>query len=69
MIQHLEFQQEIVDALPLPIFYVDQGMTIIGCNTAFETVAGFPSMIFSASRCSTRFRPNSPAVSRPRASP
>lgn len=36
----LGFQQQIVDAMPVPMFCVDRDQVIIGCNTAFGELIG-----------------------------
>ncbi|MBP7529473.1 MAG: PAS domain S-box protein, partial [Syntrophorhabdaceae bacterium] len=36
----LAFQQQLVDALPLPVFYKDAGERYLGCNKAFEKFFG-----------------------------
>ena len=37
--QH-EFLQTLIDAIPIPVFYVDVHQTLLGCNSAFEGLAG-----------------------------
>lgn len=36
----LGFQQQVMDALPIPVFYLDGMDVLIGCNQAFHTLAG-----------------------------
>lgn len=38
--EHLEFQQQMIDALPIPVFYLDRMLVVIGCNAEFETFMG-----------------------------
>jgi PAS domain S-box-containing protein len=38
--QHLAFQQELVDAIPIPVFFKDAQSVYMGCNRAYETLAG-----------------------------
>jgi PAS domain S-box-containing protein len=37
----LTLQQDILDAVPAPIFYVDTTLTVIGCNKGCEEVTGY----------------------------
>ena len=34
--QQLRFTQEIINAIPTPVFYMDKSGHYIGCNRAFE---------------------------------
>ncbi len=34
------FQQQMIDALPIPIFYTDRSSAVLGCNRAFEELIG-----------------------------
>ncbi len=36
----LEFQQKMIDALPIPLFYLDTTGMVMGCNRAFERLVG-----------------------------
>jgi CheY-like chemotaxis protein len=36
--EHLEFQQQMIDALPIPVFYLDRTLVVIGCNAEFESL-------------------------------
>ncbi|MBF0305401.1 MAG: PAS domain-containing protein [Alphaproteobacteria bacterium] len=38
----LEFQQQILDAIPDAVFYTDTGGALVGCNRAFEELIGQP---------------------------
>ena len=34
----MAFQQQLIDAVPIPVFYIDAQAAIIGCNTQFEAL-------------------------------
>lgn len=36
----LMFQQQMIDALPIPVFYTDATLTVLGCNKVFEDLTG-----------------------------
>ncbi|MEO5338048.1 MAG: response regulator [Magnetospirillum sp. WYHS-4] len=36
----LAFQQQMIDALPLPVFYTDATLAVLGCNRVFEELTG-----------------------------
>ena len=36
----LDFQQQMIDALPTPMFYADATLMVLGCNQAFEALTG-----------------------------
>ncbi|TAN59240.1 MAG: response regulator [Rhodospirillales bacterium] len=36
----LGLQQQVIDAMPMPVFYLDSLDILIGCNKAFQTLAG-----------------------------
>ena len=36
----LGFQQQMIDALPTPMFYTDATLMVLGCNQAFEALTG-----------------------------
>jgi CheY-like chemotaxis protein len=36
----LMFQQQMIDALPIPVFYTDATLTVLGCNKVFEDLIG-----------------------------
>jgi PAS domain S-box-containing protein len=38
--RQLEFQQKLVDAIPMPVFFKDDDMLYLGCNLAFEELYG-----------------------------
>jgi|GEM_PF-3419820 len=40
--EQLNFLQQLIDAIPNPIFYKDTKGVNLGCNKAFETLIGFP---------------------------
>lgn len=40
LLRQLSFQQQMIDALPTPVFYTDTTLAIVGCNTAFEEMVG-----------------------------
>ena len=40
--QQLRFTQEIINAIPTPVFYLDRNGHYIGCNRAFEQFFGLP---------------------------
>lgn len=40
LVQQLKFQQTMVDAMPVPVFYVDAVNVIIGSNVRFEKLVG-----------------------------
>jgi PAS domain S-box-containing protein len=38
----LHFLQQLLDSIPLPLYYKDTGGFYLGCNAAFETLIGIP---------------------------
>jgi PAS domain S-box-containing protein len=40
--RQLDFLQQLIEAIPSPVFYKDAQSRYIGCNSAFEAVVGKP---------------------------
>ncbi len=38
----LHFLQQLLDSIPIPVYYKDTGGVYLGCNAAFETLLGMP---------------------------
>lgn len=41
--QQLHFLQQLIEAIPGPVFYKDAKLRYLGCNRAFETFSGLPA--------------------------
>ncbi len=41
--QQLHFQQQLIEAIPSPVFYKDAKVRYLGCNSAFEAFIGRPA--------------------------
>ena len=40
--EQLHFLQQLIDSIPLPVYYKDRDGLYLGCNAAFETFTGLP---------------------------
>ena len=43
LLQQLHFQQQLIEAIPGPVFYKDAQARYLGCNSAFEAFIGRPA--------------------------
>ena len=48
--QQLHFQQQLIEAIPGPVFYKDAEARYLGCNSAFEAFIGRPAAEFIGKR-------------------
>ena len=41
LISQVRFQQNLIDSIPVPVYFKDTGLNYLGCNRAFEETLGF----------------------------